>query len=222
MQPEYAWDSYYEPRVEVGNAFNDQGGVHTNSSLLNIVSYKLDQAGMDPSDQFFFWMNVALAMTPSADYPLMAELLPWCMEQSGYNEYVEPLKEAIAEAKFTVVEDPNELPEGTGVITMESPDQKISDAGDFVLFLYPEDAKTDIRTWPTVGTTLARSVVPAGSYNVKIFVCIDDEETMYMLDGDVWTPVEELNGKTGEPIGGTRVSVEAGQTIELPEFDLAK
>ena len=43
-----------------------------------------------------------------------------------------------------------------------------------------------------------------------------------MLDGDVWTPVEELNGKTGEPIGGTRVSVEAGQTIELPEFDLAK
>ena len=46
-------------------------------------------------------MNVALAMTPSTDYPQMADLLPWCMGQAGYPQYVDAVQKAVEEGRFT-------------------------------------------------------------------------------------------------------------------------
>ena len=37
-QPEYTWDLYYVPNAETAEDENDCGGVHTNSSLLNLIS----------------------------------------------------------------------------------------------------------------------------------------------------------------------------------------
>lgn len=75
-QPECRWGIYYEPDAPEATSMNDNGGVHGNSSLLNIVSYKLGKAGMGVEDPAYFWMNVALAMVPTIDFAQMAELLP--------------------------------------------------------------------------------------------------------------------------------------------------
>ena len=100
-QPEFVGDSYYQPNATDPTDDNDRGGVHTNSSLLSQISYKLYQAGMQPNDQVYFWMNVALSTTPSTDFTQMAQLLPWCMQQSGYSQYVEPVKAAVDEGKLS-------------------------------------------------------------------------------------------------------------------------
>ena len=50
--------------------------MHINSSLLNVISYKLSEAGMDEDDQCYYWMNVALALTPRTDFAQLAEILP--------------------------------------------------------------------------------------------------------------------------------------------------
>lgn len=214
-QPEYAYDAFYETPVAVGNNENDQGGVHTNSSMLNIVSYKLDQAGMSAEDQLYFWMNVALAMTPNSDYPLLAELLPWCMKQSGFDQYVEPLKAAIDEAKFTTTKAPEGIPAGCGLITLQCPDQELSDAGNFVLYLFRAGVKGDARFWPVVGETLVRAVVVPGDYRLVAWSKRDGEDVMRAYTDDGWQEIETIEGDGG-PTNATVVHVEEGKTIEIP------
>ena len=103
-QPAFAFEAYYAPHPPVPSEMNDQGGVHRNSSLLNIVSYRLSQTGMSVEDQGNFWINVALVLSPQSDYPMLAKMLPWVMEHSGLSQYVEPLKAAI-DASTTLTEE---------------------------------------------------------------------------------------------------------------------
>ena len=39
----YFWDLYFVPNVTKATKDNDNGGVHTNSSLLNIISCRLSE-----------------------------------------------------------------------------------------------------------------------------------------------------------------------------------
>ncbi|MBR3160430.1 MAG: M4 family metallopeptidase [Atopobiaceae bacterium] len=210
-QPEYAWDVYYAPSVAVGNDNNDQGGVHTNSSLLNRVSYKLGEAGMTPEDQVYFWMNVALAMTPNTDYPQMAELMPWCMAQAGCQQYVDAVKKAIDEAKFTVTEPPAELPEGAGAITVECPDVEISDAGGFILFLFPQEGAADTSAWPPVGSTLTRAVVQPGAYTAFLVIENSDGMNLFTYTAEGWAEAEGINDRENSAI----INVGAGESVQL-------
>lgn len=216
-QPEFAYDAFYETPVDVGNSQNDQGGVHTNSSMLNILSYRLDEAGMSPADQQYYWMNVAMALTPNTDYPLIAELLPWCMKQSGYDQYVAPLEKAIAEAKLTLKEEPAGIPEGCGIVTLESPDQELSDGGNFVLYLYRDGVNTDARFWPVLGTTLVRAVVVPGDYKATIWSKVDDKETTLVYEDGAWVEIDKRAGIAGAPTNGSTFTIKAGDTLELPK-----
>ena len=220
-QPEFAFDAYYAPKPPVPTGMNDMGGVHKNSSLLAIVSYRLDQAGMPLEEQGYFWMNVALAMTSQADYPMLAKLLPWVMEQVGYDKYVEPLKAAIEEAKLSVIEDPGTVPEGCGSTTFDFADVKeAADSGRVCLvFFRAPDANLMKRasTWPMEGTTVAKANLSAGDYYVVVQVG-DESGTFkqFMALGDGGWKL--LDGKDPETIkaAAKAVTVEAGKTLEIP------
>ncbi len=221
-QPAFAFDAYYAPRPPVPTEMNDQGGVHRNSSLLNIVSYRLSQAGMSVEEQGNFWINVALVLSPQSDYPMLAKMLPWTMEQSGYTKYVEPLKAAIDEAKYTVTEDPGTIPEGCGAITLDCAEVKeAAEAGRVRVAVFgAPDADLVKRTesWPMAGTTVAKSNLPAGDYYVTFSVG-DDRGAIkkYMIYGEGgW---KALEGPTSEAIkaAGKVVTVEAGKTLDVPK-----
>lgn len=214
-QPEFAWDAYYGPAVVEPSPANDNGGVHINSSMLNIISYKLDQAGMDPSDQFYFWMNVALAMSPLTDYPQMVYLLPWCMEQAGYPQYVDALNKAIEEAKYNTTELSSTLPENTGVITIQLPDEALSLAGSMRLTVVDEDTELTCVSWPEGETGKMTVVLPAGNYALGL----------ELFDGD--GPIEtKLYGESGwktresELDFSETATVKAGETVELTSVGL--
>ena len=200
---------------------NDKGGAHTNSSMIAILSYRLDQAGMTPEEQLYFWLNVGLFMSPQTDYPMLAELLPWVMEQTGYSQYVEPLKAAIDEAKLSVTEDPGIVPEGCGVATFDFADIKeAADNGRVSLtFFEAPDANVEKRasTWPMEGTTIAKANLPAGDYYVTVQVGDEsgDFKKLIALGEDGW---KILDGKDSETITAAAkvVTVEAGKTLEIP------
>ena len=223
-QPEYRWGAYYTLNAPTATTMNDQGGVHGNSSMLNIISYKLDKAGMSKEDQLYYWMNVALALVPTSDYPQMAELLPWVLEQSGYSQYKDALNQAIDEAGYTKLEQPAELPEGVGAVEFTYPDAEAAEQGQVRVVLYNdatlEKGTSDIWTWPAAPDALARALVPANDYFVTVMVGTDPSDLQRKVyTGEGWVefdPANETIDKNGKP-----VHVEAGKTVELSTDGLA-
>ena len=216
-QPEFVWDTYYGPAAAEATSANDCGGVHINSSLLNLVSYRLDQAGMEPADQFYFWMNVALAMTPSTDYPQMAELMPWCMEQAGYGQYVDAVKAAIEEMRLAAVEAPETPPEGSGFVEAEViADDDVK--SNLRVILMPADAVGDedgVIAWVGVSRDMLVATIPEGDYNAYA-QCFDGESVTLslVLSEEGWVSTD--GESSANPL---TFSVVAGKTVELPSME---
>ncbi|MBR0403983.1 MAG: M4 family metallopeptidase [Eggerthellaceae bacterium] len=218
IQPEYRWGIYYTPDAPEGTEVNDQGGVHTNSSLLNIVSYKLNEAGMAPNDQVYFWTNVALAMVPTTDYVQMAELLPWVLEQSSLGQYTDALKKAIDEAGYTNLEQPSELPENAGAVEFKYPDADSADQGFVCITFYEKenlDAFTPMTTWPTGENDLVSATLPEGDYYVRAVIGPSfSEASVKAYSDDGWIDFDVNTDDITEK--SALVHVDKGQVIELP------
>ncbi len=221
IQPEYAFDLYYAPNAAVPSGMNDRGGVHTNASLLCNVAYKLDQAGMSPSDNAYFWLNAALFMSPQSDYPMMAAILPWVLKQLGYDEYLDVLEQAIEESKFTVTEDPEIISEGCGAVTFDFADIKdLADNGRVQIFLIDastKDYNKRISSWPGPGTTVARLYAPAGEYYVMISISDPSGEVSrnLCLTKDGWKLIGDDISKEEFDSMIIPVTVKEGETIVL-------
>lgn len=211
QQPEYRWDTYYAPNVIKGTEVNDLGGVHVNSSLLNVVSYKLDQAGMPAADQVYFWMNVALAMTAYTDYEQLAQLLPWCMEQSGYAQYNEALKTAISEGGYASLQEPSSPPAGSGKVSIKYSASDICDNGLVRFTLISAESNAEIDSWPTAKTYQATFYVPAGDYSCHAFIgsALLQNCKHYVYSGDSWI------ASNTSLTDGPKIHVEEGKTLEL-------
>ena len=215
MQPARVWDSFYVPSVITPTETNDCGGVHINSSLLSVISYKLDQAGMAPTDQFYYWMNVALAMTPSTDFAQMVDLLPWCMEQVGGTEYVDAVKSAMSEIGYADREFTDKMPEGAGLLELEYPDVETAINGGVVLAIVNAANDREAQTWPMVDTNKAECFVPEGDYRLAIEIA--DEEgkgTLYRYIGGKWVAHEGLtDAEITDP--SNQVHITSGQVLEV-------
>lgn len=96
QQPEFTWDIYYTPNALTPTALNDLGGVHTNSSLLNSLAWRLyEKGGMTLEEGRAFWFTVDCAIVPGTDYPQLAELLPWALRATGLDQYETELRRSL-------------------------------------------------------------------------------------------------------------------------------
>ncbi len=211
-QPEYTWDTFYAPHVTTPTKLNDLGGVHVNSSLLNKLSYRLDQSGMSPKEQFALWMSIALTMTPHTDYPQLAEMLPWCLEDLGYSKHSDGLKAAIGETKLTLTEEPDSMPQGNGRISFVYPSAELGNSGEIRVNVVPKDSDKPILAYPAANTNKVSIFVPAGEYKLVCEVGNDNSKNFIYRDGK-WDQVEAVDvTMMGE---NTLVKVEEGKTLEL-------
>ena len=208
----YTWDRYYVPHVETATDQNDCGGVHTNSSLLNLISWRLHEKGMPVEDEFYYWMNVMMAIVPGIDYPLMAKLLPWSMKQLGYDEWLPVLEAAIQETRIaeTEVED---IPEGCIAVWYELPESLQEYADMFTLSFLDQDWNVVDYTWPDARLKCFLYIMQAGNYVVTLQVPGDDSESFsWVMAGDHWI---RMDGET--PIPDDIVyTYEADYAYELP------
>lgn len=122
-QPEYVWDLYYAPPSDSPNSLNDRGGVHVNSSLLNLTAARLcEDYGMSTETAVRYWLTVASCLTPGMDYPQMAELLKWAVPVSGCAEYREAVSTLIAETRMAETGLPEVLAGNRKLVRLALPD----------------------------------------------------------------------------------------------------
>ena len=136
-QPEFTWDLFYTPNVKKPTVLNDEGGVHTNSSLLNHLAWMLyDQGGMTLEEGRAFWFTVDCAMVPGTDYPQLAELLPWALEVAGLERYADALKGALEATRLGANAQPERFDPNRALISLTLPDNEIFDDGEWIMVVY--------------------------------------------------------------------------------------
>ena len=210
-QPGFVWDKYYVPRVKESSILNDNGGVHINSSLLNLIAYRLNESGMPEEDQLYFWMNVALILTPRTDYKQIAEILPWALKLVKMDKYMDVLKKAIDETGIANSELPAKVDDGLARFQMVFPDHEILETYDVTVEAYNIETEATYRTWAEDGTDQIALTVDPGTYLFTIN--ITDDET-----GDTVELIKNESGWTSY-IGG---ELQKGNEEEYNVFTLKK
>ena len=219
-QPAYVWDKYYVPAVSEATENNDQGGVHTNSSLLNLIGWRLNESGMDPVDQLYYWQNVALTLTPRTDYKQIADILPWAMKLIGMDNYVETINAAIEETGITSSEMPAKPAEDQGRFSIVFDDPTAFDGFDVYLMAYGVGNDDELITWPEAGTGVAAMCVDPGKYVLEmVFTDRETQEDYYALlteDGWIYYSEEELSAifEDGAPEESV-FEIGKGEVVEL-------
>ena len=186
-QPGYIWDLYYVPNVETAEELNDCGGVHTNSSLLNLIAWRLHEMGMPVEDEFYYWMNVDMAIVPGIDYPMMAYLLPWSMKQMGYDEWLPVLEAAITETRIAETE-PDSVPDGCFAVYCGLTESMEEHSEKTRLTFLDENLKEVGATWPDARMKSILFIMPAGNYQVlmTMFDETGENPASWIMSGDGW------------------------------------
>ena len=124
-QPAYSWDIYYKPPVRTPTAINDNGGVHSNSSLLNLIAYLLvNDGGMSLEEARDFWFALDCAMVPGTDHAQLRELMPWMLETLGMEQYQNAMARAIDAVRLGYDEMPDFFDADRALVTLNLPDNE--------------------------------------------------------------------------------------------------
>ena len=146
-------------------------------------------------------------------------LLPWCMKQLGYNEWLPVLEAAIAETKIAETK-PDSIPDGSCAIYIERTESMQEYSGEIRLSVFGEDWGKGSTTWPDERLNSILYIMPAGDYIVMLEVpAHDGEEAInWLLTGDGWTIPDQDTGITDDAL----YTFEEGYAYELPEEGLLK
>jgi len=215
-QPAFVWDKYYVPPVSAPTEGNDNGGVHTNSSLLNYISYKLHEAGMEPEDEMYYWMGVSFIMTPRTDYEQLSYLLPWVMKIYGFDNYVKAIEDAIKEVRIASNEIPKEPENGFASATVTFPNFDATGVTIVAGFINI-DTEEQFTTWPESGTNRIYATLTPGKYLFMIQITDDDtDDTTFVLSYDGgWKLLnqEEFDSALENATPEMFTSIEAGDMV---------
>ena len=125
-QPEYVWDIFYAPSAYKPNDMNDRGGVHTNSSILNLLAARLYfDAGLSTEEMKEFWMMVICGMTPGTDYFQMADVMQWALRAAGYIQYEDSLNKYIEQGQLKRTQIPEKIEDGRILVSLTLPDTPV-------------------------------------------------------------------------------------------------
>ena len=139
-QPGFTWDLYYIPPVGTPTAVNDHGGVHSNSSLLNNIAYRLvADGGMTLEEARDFWFAVDCAMVPGTDYAQLAELLPWMLRTMGMERYETTMLHAIDAVRLGITDLPDFFDDDRALLSLELPDNENFTDDNWALNIYSVD-----------------------------------------------------------------------------------
>ncbi len=221
QQPGYLWDKYYVPAVTTPGENNDQGGVHTNSSLLNRIAWLLNANGMPLEDQFYYWLNVALALTPRTDYDQITQLLPWCMVTAEQTDYLDPLWDAIEAVGIGSGSSVESVPEGLAMIAIPIEDERLADL-DCTFSFINTDTEETIISWPSASDNQLIVTTDPGEYLACILYVEneDDEyaqELYYSFDYG-WINAQEVDDILGD--GSFLINAEEGELVLLDTNNL--
>ena len=142
QQPEYTWDYYYRANVKAPTTLNDHGGVHTNSSLLNNIAYRLcAEGGMTLEEARSFRFAVDCSMVPGTDYAQLSELMPWVLGNLGMVRYAPELEAALDATHLRSNDLPETFDADRALVTLTLPDEEIFQDSHWGLSIFSVDAE---------------------------------------------------------------------------------
>lgn len=199
QRPLYVWDEYYLPPAGRFTSSNDLGGVHTNSAIISMLSLRLAEAGMTPSERFDFWMMFDLTLSPATGFQETAARLPFVAEAAGMPEYAPVLRQAAKQLNLVDLSLPEELPAHQCLLTLELPDTELVRDNPVALQYQREDAEYESSAFPIRDTSRITVVLREGSYMITLRIGADpeldgaeEEPVYYFWDGKEWIPGSEV------------------------------
>ena len=187
-QPAFIWDKDYMPMVKEPSGLNDVGGVHKNSSLLNLIAYRLNESGMNPYNQVNYWMNVSYMITPRTDFKQMSMLLPFALEIAGYEEYTDVLVDAIIETSIMDRTLPDTVPENLARFRLDFSNPDFLDKYNLFIIEINVDTKEVYADVPDAEFNVLASAVDPGRYYIQLEVTETEtgDRTILEYSKDGW------------------------------------
>ena len=139
-------------------------------------------------------------------------LLPWCMKQLGYNEWLPVLEAAIAETKIAETK-PDIIPDGSCAIYIELTESMQEYSGEIRLSVFGEDWGKGSTTWPDERLNSILYIMPAGEYQLLLDIPgeSDEKSTTWLLADEGWVDL----GPDGILPEGVLHAFEAGDVYDL-------
>lgn len=187
QNPLYIWDEFYTPPIDDPDYENDQGNVHSNSTVISILAWRMYDAGMSASEVFDFWFTFDLVLTPNTDFAGTAARVPWIAEISGLSEYAPLLAQAVSDLHLGEAALPDILPEHQGLLLIENP----AEGSSVLAKISGPDNDIDFQTWPILETGTIAAVMAEGQYIVSVTSGEEDSAIVYLWDGNAWTETNE-------------------------------
>lgn len=227
QRPLYVWDEYYLPPADILTSENDEGGVHTNSAIISMLSYRLAEAGMSPSERFDFWMMFDLCLTPATGFQETAARLPFIAETAGMPEYGPVLRQAAEELNLIAMQVPETPPDGQAFLWIRLPDTEIFSSGPVALQYMRAGAEYESMTYPAEGSEMILAVLQEGYYSLSLRIGYNpefdegEEEPLYFFwNGSEWIPEDELKEEDFD-VSALSVYLAGGEEYDLDTSSLS-
>lgn len=101
FQPSEIGGIYYKQETAVPSEKNDYGWVHTNSSLVSHVAWKLYDCGMTLAQEFTLWRTAIGLLTPCSGYEEVHQALLFSAEINGYEKWQTEIDRICAEVGYS-------------------------------------------------------------------------------------------------------------------------
>lgn len=188
-QPATRWDNCYIAPVYIPDSeYNDNGGVHINSSLVNRIAYLLcEEGGMSKEDALRLWIFADMGLTGYTDFALFADTLKWALTCTGLDVYAETLEKAVAETGLKNPDMPDGALDGTviviaPVIVRENENEELFKfAADQKVMLSGMQVSADLTAYDTVTAAIGTD----GGYRMVMPTDDSGKTTAILL---VWKP----------------------------------
>ena len=214
-QPDCIGGPFYVPTVDVPDQnFNDCGGVHTNSGIVNYAAYLMYESGLDYATMFDLFYTSMNVLTPANSFEDVYAALIFSARSRGYTKFEDNITEAFRKTGVTGMdraaqEIAGSIREGYGTLHLD-----VNDYGNTLHLIQVYDAATQnyvTAFWPN-RTLTARMTLPEGYYMLQLVVL--DRSTgqtgAYIYDNAYgWAPQMGSN-----PV----VYVTPGETTDLIDF----
>ncbi|MBQ8934736.1 MAG: M4 family metallopeptidase [Lachnospiraceae bacterium] len=94
-QPDCVGGPFYVPNVDYPiQNFNDNGGVHTNSGIINYAAYLMYTAGLDYASMFDIFYTSMNILTPANSFADVYAALIYSCRSNGYTRYENAINQA--------------------------------------------------------------------------------------------------------------------------------
>lgn len=201
-QPEYIGDAYYMTSTLSPGEVNDNGGVHTNNSILSYISYQLHQNGLSLEQSYNLWLDTFMVLNPMADYDDIRAYLKYSAQRNNYDctELIQELfEDANAVDTDTYLWQDYEPAEGYSVVEIKPVNFPKDLAFSFVLrysdgnvFIAGDEADRYCMIVENgdVGIYARCKNDPASAPRVYPIYEIDDDNTNYSVSGNTVIEVD--------------------------------